>query len=86
MRQVTSALRKELIDILNGKAPFVSRVAIDKSCAEVIRLTNEDWREVTTDDQVRVSTHATEAEASKAREALSAAWRLDQILGKLDAT
>jgi hypothetical protein len=66
--------------ILSDETPYFCRRAIDKSCYEVGRADNEDWREVISDEQTILSRHPTYEKARLAFDRLEFDWRYSALL------
>jgi hypothetical protein len=60
--------------------PFFCRRSIDKSCYEVGRQTNEDWRECISEDRIFLGTFATEEEAQSVYNEHRIKWIWSEIL------
>ena len=60
--------------------PFFCRRSIDKSCYEVGRQTNEDWRECISEDRIFIRTFATEEEAQSVYDEHRIKWMWSEIL------
>jgi hypothetical protein len=59
--------------------PFFCRRSIDKSCYEVGRQTNEDWRECISEDRIFIGRFATEEEAQAVYDEHRIKWMWDEI-------
>lgn len=76
-----------VISVLQDKdSPFVARLSMDKSCYEVVEATNEDWRDVITEDQIVRCRKPTYREAEDERDSLVALWKYQRIKTILEAT
>jgi len=60
--------------------PFFCRLSIDKSCYEVGRQTNEDWRKCISEDRIFLGTFATEEEAQSVYDEHRIKWMWEEIL------
>jgi hypothetical protein len=59
--------------------PFFCRRSIDKSCYEVGRQTNEDWRECISEDRIFIGRFATEEEAQAVYDEHRIKWMWEEI-------
>jgi len=60
--------------------PFFCRRSIDKSCYEVGRQTNHDWRECISEDRIFIGAFATEEEAQAVYDEHRIKWMWAEIL------
>ena len=70
----------EMRAALEDETPFFCRRALDKSCYEVGRAMNEDWRDVISDDQTILATFKDGDEAHDHFDSLEFAWRYKNML------